>query len=573
MPKVIAFVGAGHTPLMDHPDFLIIGGGSAGAVLASRLSEDSGTRVLVVEAGRDTPPGAIPADIIDTFPSSSLNPSYFWPGLQAVRSTDTPARPYVQARVMGGGSSVMGLWALRGMPSDYDSWAAAGATGWSWSDVLPVFRRLHNDADRDQTQTTAGPYPICRLPRQEWPGLVLAVEHEASRRGLRFIDDINETSANGFFAMPLSQDAEGRASSARCYLTRPVRQRSNLTILAEATVTNIRFDGLRACGATITRGRETLEISAREVILCAGAIHSPAMLLRSGIGPSGDLERLGITPRVDRVGVGRNLQNHPYLQFGLTVPPRARLLPQLRCFAIAGMRLSSGGNDCPAGNLLLFLIGRVSPRAYGSDMAMLGAALYSPWSRGQVTLSNAQAGTSPRIEFCMFEDPRDPPRILKAAHFAESLLFSDRVAAAYNDAFLLPPVLSLHQFNRAGFSGSLMALAVKAVLNAPPPITRSILGRRIRPGRWIANRHRRAPASDAELIAAASPMGHPVGTCAIGPASDPMAVVDTHCRVYGTENLRVVDASVMPRIPSANTNLPTIMVAERVADLIRGERG
>ena len=114
---------------MDHPDFLIIGAGSAGAVLASRLSEDPGTRVLVLEAGRDTPPGAIPADIADTFPSSSLNASYFWPGLHAVRSAGTPARPYVQARVMGGGSSVMGLWALRGMPSDYDSWAAAGAGG------------------------------------------------------------------------------------------------------------------------------------------------------------------------------------------------------------------------------------------------------------------------------------------------------------------------------------------------------------------------------------------------------------------------------------------------------------
>src|SRR5579875_3472039 len=109
---------------MDNPDFLIVGGGSAGAVLASRLSEDPGTRVLLVEAGHDTPPGSIPADIADTFPSSSLNTSYFWPGLQAARSADTPLRPYVQARVMGGGSSVMGLWALRGMPSDYDSWAA-----------------------------------------------------------------------------------------------------------------------------------------------------------------------------------------------------------------------------------------------------------------------------------------------------------------------------------------------------------------------------------------------------------------------------------------------------------------
>jgi 5-(hydroxymethyl)furfural/furfural oxidase len=172
----------------------------------------------------------------------------------------------------------------------------------------------------------------------------------------------------------------------------------------------------------------------------------------------------------------------------------------------------------------------------------------------------------------MFEDPRDPPRMLKAARFAESLLFADGVSADYNDAFLLPPVMSLQQFNRHGLGGSLLALAAKAALNAPAPITRAILARRIRPGRWIANRRQRTPASDAELIAAAAPMAHPVGTCAIGRADNPMAVVDDHCRVHGIAQLRVIDASVMPRIPSANTNLPTIMVAERAAALIRGER-
>ena len=171
----------------------------------------------------------------------------------------------------------------------------------------------------------------------------------------------------------------------------------------------------------------------------------------------------------------------------------------------------------------------------------------------------------------MFEDPRDPPRMVKAARFVERLLLSDNVNTAYNDAFLLPPVMALQQFNRAGVVGKLMGFAIKAVLNAPRPITRGILGRRIRPGRWIANRYRCSPASDAELIAAAAPMAHPVGTCAIGPANNTLAVVDAHCRVHGIENLRVIDASVMPRIPSANTNLPTIMIAERAVDLIRSE--
>lgn len=322
----------------------------------------------------------------------------------------------------------------------------------------------------------------------------------------------------------------------------------------------------------MTRAGEKRDIAAREVIVCAGAIHSPALLLRAGIGPSEQLAPLGITSRAHLAGVGRNLQNHPYLHFGLTLPPRSRLSRKLRNFAIAGLRLSSGLEGCPAGDLLLFMIGRVSGRDYGCDLAMFGAALYSPYSRGEVTLTNPQANIPPRVEFRMFEDPRDPPRMLKAGRIAENLLLSEAVAAAYNDAFLLPPVMSLQQFNRTGVAGSLMGLAIKTVLNAPPAITRQILARRIRPGRWIANRHRHALASDAELIAAAAPMAHPSGTCAIGPESNKMAVVDPHCRVHGVANLRVVDASVMPRVPSANTNLPTLMVAERAAELIRSER-
>jgi 5-(hydroxymethyl)furfural/furfural oxidase len=265
------------------------------------------------------------------------------------------------------------------------------------------------------------------------------------------------------------------------------------------------------------------------------------------------------------------LQNHPYLHFALTLPPRSRLAGHLRRFAVAGIRLSSGADGCPSSDLLLFMIGRVSPRAYGPDVAMFGAALYSPFSRGEVTLTSAQPEAPPRIEFRMFKDARDPPRLLKAARFAESLLLDRNVAAAYNDAFLLPPVMSLHQFNRPGFLGNVLGVAAKAVLNAPAPMSRSVVNRLIRPGRWFANRRIRSPLTDAELLDAAAPMAHPIGTCAIGRPNDPMAVVDRTCRVYGVENLRIVDASVMPRIPSANTNLPTIMIAERAADLIRSK--
>jgi choline dehydrogenase-like flavoprotein len=554
---------------MQDFDFLIIGGGSAGAVMAARLSEDPATRVLLVEAGRDTPPDAFPADIADTFPASSLNPDYFWPGLQAVRSVNSPPRPFPQARVMGGGSSVMGLWALRGLPSDFDAWVAAGADGWGWNDVLPFYRRLENDFERDQSQSAPGPYPIRRLPHEEWPAFVSAVERAASAHALPIVEDINEKPGEGFFPMPLSQDATTRASSARSYLTAAVRRRGNLQIMTETRVISLRFEGLKVCGAVIRRAGETTEVDARNVILCAGAIHSPAMLLRAGLGPAADLGGLGIAPKLDRQGVGRNLQNHPYLHIALTLPRRSRLAGHLRRFAIAGIRLSSHEPGAPAADLLLFLIGRVSPRGYGPDLAMFGAALYSPHSRGAVTLTSAEADAPPRIDFRMFEDPRDPPRMLKAARFAESLLLEPAVAGTYNDAFLLPPVMSLHQFNRPGIAGMVLATAAKAVLNAPSPVSRSIIGNAIRPGRWFANRNHRSALTDAELLGAAAPMAHPVGTCAIGSADNPMAVVDPACRVYGVGGLRVVDASVMPRVPSANTNLPTIMIAERVAEMIR----
>lgn len=554
---------------MDNPDFLIIGGGSAGAVLASRLSEDPHTRVLLVEAGRDTPPDALPADIADTFPASSLNPDYFWPGLQAFPSSGSPPRSFPQARIMGGGSSVMGLWALRGVPSDFEAWVAAGAEGWGWADVLPYYRKLENDSDRDQSQATPGPYPIRRLPRGEWPAFVTAIEDAAITRGLPLIEDINERPGPGFFPMPLSQDMTTRASSARTYLTAAVRRRPNLKIMTEAQATALCFDGLRACGASIAQGGGVREIEAREIVLCAGAIHSPAILLRAGVGPAEDLRKSGITTRLDRPGVGRNLQNHPYMHFALTLPPRSRLKNHLRRFAIAGARVSSGQEGAPAADLLMFTIGRVSPRDYGTDAAMVGCALYAPFSRGAVSLTSADFTVPPRTDFRLLEDPRDAPRMLVAARFVESLLCSPAVVATYDDAFLLPPVMSLHQFNRPGVSGNILAGAAKAVLNAPPTISRQIIGRVIRPGKWFANKRKRRALSDGELLSAAAPMAHPVGTCSMGRPDDPMAVVDRYCCVYGMDNLRIVDASVMPRIPSANTNLPTIMIAERVADLIR----
>jgi 5-(hydroxymethyl)furfural/furfural oxidase len=194
------------------------------------------------------------------------------------------------------------------------------------------------------------------------------MERAAKARGLRNIADINENPGEGFFPVPVSQSATERSSSASAYLTRAVRRRPNLTIMADTRVTRLRFDGLRACGVVVERAGETTHIDAREVIISAGAIHSPALLLRSGIGPAEELKALGIAPVMDRPGVGRNLQNHPYLHFALTLPPRSRLKAQLRHFAVAGLRLSSGIEGCPPADLIVYALGRVSARSFGPDL-------------------------------------------------------------------------------------------------------------------------------------------------------------------------------------------------------------
>jgi 5-(hydroxymethyl)furfural/furfural oxidase len=551
---------------MDDADFLIVGGGTAGCVLASRLSEDASLRVVLIEAGVDTPPGKVPDDIADIFPRAYANSAYFWPELRAVARAGSAPKPYSQARILGGGSSIMGLWSLRGLPEDYDGWSAAGATGWAFSDVLPFFRRLERDMDIVSPEHgSAGPTTVARIQLESWPPFNKALARAAAHKGLRMLPDLNSSEIDGVFAIPTAAESGARVSAPRAYLGEAVRRRPNLRLLTGTEARRILFDGKRAIGATARRadGSNTT-FRARAVILSAGAIHTPALLMRSGIGPGEALKAAGIDVLHDEKRVGGNLQNHLFLHLGAVIRSGMRQSPSLRNYAIGGARLSSGPY-APAGDLFVSFISRTSAYPNGNRLGMVGPSLYSPFSRGSVRIDPKNPGGEPLVDFNLLADPHDVERLVYAARFARALLQDARVRATTLEAFVLPPDPPVRLLNQPGISSALLGHAIAAMVALPAPARRAALRRVIAPGKLLADIS--GEQEFAELaLAGATPMFHPASTCAMG------AVVDPQARMIGMENLRVVDASIMPRIPRGNTNIPTLMLAEKCAAQILGER-
>jgi choline dehydrogenase-like flavoprotein len=250
----------------------------------------------------------------------------------------------------------------------------------------------------------------------------------------------------------------------------------------------------------------------------------------------------------------------------LTLPRGKRLAQHLRRFCIAGVRASSKLPGCPDSDLLLFALGRVSPRSFGTTVAMVGSALYSPFSKGSVTLTSSELRANPRIDFRMLDDPRDAPRVVAGARLLETILREPGVKDCYSEAFLLPAAMAVNQFNRGGLTGAVMAIGAQVALNAPASVRRMAVRQALKVRQPLAQRHGAAQITDEEILSSIAPMGHPVGTCAMGASRNSGTVVDGGYRVAGLENVYVVDASVMPVIPSANTNLPTLMIAEHAAE-------
>ena len=557
-----------------HFDDVIVGGGSAGCVLANRLSAGGRRRVLLIEAGMDTPPEATPPEILDSYPMTLFfGDKYIWSGLSAAAGRNAEGKPviraYEQGRVMGGGSSINVQSANRGLPRDYDEWRDLGARGWGWADVLPSFIKLETDLDFDgPLHGKSGPIPIRRIAREAMPQFGKAVGEALSATGLPFRKDQNAEFEDGIFPPTFSNRNDRRVSAAAGYLDAGTRTRPNLTIWAESEVAQLQLEGRRAKGVVVARGGQELRVSVSRVILTAGALQTPAILMRAGIGPGAALQALGIPVAIDLAGVGSNLRDHPALTFCQYLPRRLRLPLARRRPNFAAMRFSSGYPGCDPSDMYITASARGGWHALGTRLGLYFLWCNRPYSSGSLKLTTPDPKTYPVVDFNLLSDPRDLERMIASVRLLASLVVHPALNPEAGDFFPASYSPRIKRLSRYGTVNRIVASILGPMLDVPVGLRQLLIRLALLNGTAFQATLADHRALEAFVRQSVFGVWHPVGTCRMGDPADPMAVVDPEGLVIGSDNIFVADASIMPRLPTANTNIPVIMGAEKISDAL-----
>jgi len=523
------------------PDYIVIGAGSAGSLLAARLSE-ANANVLLLEAGPDTwnPMIHIPAGVRSLHRNPALNWNY---ATEPHPATADRAIHWPRGRVIGGSGSINGMLYVRGNPGDYDAWADMGCAGWSYAEVLPYFKKTERYKQGDpRYRGKDGPMPV--VDYKAHLNLTHRFVRAAQQAGLRLTEDYNGAQQEGVGYAQMTRLGRFRGSTAFALL-RPARSRPNLQVKTNAVVTRLVFEEKQCVGAIYRKsGRETTVRARREVIICGGAINSPHLLMLSGVGPAAELQSLGIPVVHDSPGVGKNLIDHYY--GGVT----ARVSNEISINQLArGWRLArevlrfflTGDGALTYGVTASTIFTRSRPELARPDLQLL----FTPASYNRERFGELEAAPGITAVVCIVQPESRGSLTLQSADPAEPPRIQPNYLCEPNDV-------------RALVAGVRLVRKIFAA----PAMAQCLLGETY-PGPKAS--------SDEALVDALRLTGttgyHAVGTCRMG--SDASAVVDPQLRVIGLKGLRVVDASVMPMVPTGNTNAPTVMVAEKAADLIR----
>jgi len=538
--------------MIEQADFVIAGGGSAGCVIANRLSEDSSKRVVLLEAGQSNNKlfVSVPAGMQSVI--SNLETDWFYSTEPDVSLNDRSLL-WFSGKGLGGGSAINGMAYIRGTKEDYDQWSASGCSGWSWDEVLPYFKKSEDyDGPPTPSHGKDGPLGVSQL-RVQHPLAQCFVE-ACKEIGLREIEDYCAGDIDGAFINLATQRNGNRCSAAEGFL-KPVRKRPNLEVITGATVDRILFDGNKASAVRYLRDGQVREIKVNaEVIVSGGTIQSPAILMRSGIGPGGHLQEQGIEVVADREQVGKNLHDHPSLPnsrlvdlptynvrnnpFRLGIEGLKYLLTRRGWLTTCAVHAMAHVRSTPEVEhpdikyqMLPFwadanVKAHFPPETPVPDSTRkcgitVGVNLMTPNSRGQIRLRDADPINKPVIDYRLYDDPADLERMRLGLKIA-------------NQIFAAP------------------SLAKHVTSPAYPP-----------------NPEQSDEDWEDQLRNCSATGLHPVGTCRMG--GDAESVVDPELRVRGVEGLRVADCSIVPVLPSANTNAAAMMIGERCADFIKGK--